>query len=166
MIVDIAFVVVPSILGLGAAGLIGSSAIRTAKDVMNSISVLQNLGPGIQTQLDIHKGRWKLGEKVRQYGEKYWQRDGGWNKVWGGFTWFLGASIAPDQLFVSGVKALRRKKNNQDTQGKQDEKGGGGDKNPPPPPDTKSDNNQDTQGKRDEKGGGSGGSPPPPPEKK
>jgi hypothetical protein len=43
MIVDIAFAVVPSILGLGAAGLIGSSAIRTAKDVMNSISLLQTL---------------------------------------------------------------------------------------------------------------------------
>ncbi len=40
---DIAFAVVPSILGLGAAGLIGSSAIRTAKDVMNSISLLQTL---------------------------------------------------------------------------------------------------------------------------
>jgi hypothetical protein len=45
MIVDVAFVVVPSILGLGAAGLIGSSAIRTAKDVMNSISVLRAVGP-------------------------------------------------------------------------------------------------------------------------
>jgi len=40
MIVEIAFAVVPSVLGIGAAGLIGSSAIRTAKDVMNSISVL------------------------------------------------------------------------------------------------------------------------------
>jgi hypothetical protein len=30
-------------LGFGAAGLIGSAAIRTAKDVMNSISLLQTL---------------------------------------------------------------------------------------------------------------------------
>jgi hypothetical protein len=43
MIVDIAFAVVPFILGFGAAGLIGSAAIRTAKDVMNSISLLQTL---------------------------------------------------------------------------------------------------------------------------
>ncbi|MFZ8860040.1 MAG: hypothetical protein ACO2PP_06015, partial [Thermocrinis sp.] len=48
MIVDIAFAVVPTILGLGAAGLIGSSAIRTAKDVMNSISVLRTVGPGLR----------------------------------------------------------------------------------------------------------------------
>jgi len=43
MIVDIAFAVVPFILGFGAAGPIGSAAIRTAKDVMNTISVLQTL---------------------------------------------------------------------------------------------------------------------------
>jgi hypothetical protein len=34
MIMDIAFAVVPTILGFGAAGLIGFSAIRTERDVM------------------------------------------------------------------------------------------------------------------------------------
>jgi hypothetical protein len=44
MVVDIAFVVVPTLLGFGAAGLIGSAVIRTAKDVVHSISLLKGLG--------------------------------------------------------------------------------------------------------------------------
>ncbi len=44
MIVDIAFAVVPTILGFGAAGIIGSSAIKTARGVMDSISLLNLLG--------------------------------------------------------------------------------------------------------------------------
>ncbi|NAZ06797.1 MAG: hypothetical protein GU344_02390 [Thermocrinis sp.] len=43
MIVDIAFAVVPTILGFGAAKVIGSEAIRTVNDVMNSISFLKLL---------------------------------------------------------------------------------------------------------------------------
>jgi hypothetical protein len=37
MIVDIAFVMVPTLLGFGAAGLIGSTAIGTAKEITSSI---------------------------------------------------------------------------------------------------------------------------------
>jgi uncharacterized membrane protein len=47
MIVDIAFAVVPTILGLGAARVIGSEAIRTVDDVMDSISfhkLLESIG--------------------------------------------------------------------------------------------------------------------------
>jgi hypothetical protein len=44
MVVNIAFVVVPTLLGFGAAGLIGSAVIRTAKDVVHSISLLKGLG--------------------------------------------------------------------------------------------------------------------------
>ncbi len=40
MIVNIAFTVVPTILGLGAAGLISSAVIQTAKEVVRSISLL------------------------------------------------------------------------------------------------------------------------------
>ncbi len=40
MIVNIAFAVVPTILGFGAAGLIGSAVIQTAKEVVRSISLL------------------------------------------------------------------------------------------------------------------------------
>jgi len=43
MIVDIAFAVVPTILGFGAARVIGSEAIRTVNDVMGSISYLRLL---------------------------------------------------------------------------------------------------------------------------
>jgi hypothetical protein len=72
MIVDIAFAVVPTILGFGAAGLIGSAAIRTAKDVMNSISMLQTLQwygseRGIETVRSMNTARKWAGEKLKQY---------------------------------------------------------------------------------------------------
>ena len=44
MIVDIAFAVVPSVLGVGAAGLIGRAVVQTATEVMRSISLLRELG--------------------------------------------------------------------------------------------------------------------------
>jgi len=39
-IVDIAFAVVPAVLGIGAVGLIGQGLVQTAKEVRRSISVL------------------------------------------------------------------------------------------------------------------------------
>jgi len=67
MIVDIAFAVVPSILGFGAAGLIGSTAIRTAKDVMNSISVLRTVGSGMAIAgKGLNVGRKWIAEKLQQ----------------------------------------------------------------------------------------------------
>jgi len=122
--VDIAFAVVPTILGFGAAGLIGSSAIRTAKDVMNSISVLRTVGPGLWYLVDFHKIRWEYGKKLQQS-----EKDGFKGKV----IRFLGNFIAPDLLIASKVKT-KLKKNNQD---KQEGQGGGGGGNPPTPPDTK-----------------------------
>jgi len=44
MLVDIAFAVVPSVLGIGAAGLIGRAVVQTATEVMRSISLLRELG--------------------------------------------------------------------------------------------------------------------------
>jgi len=44
MIVDLAFAVVPSVLGIGAAGLIGRAAVQTAREVIRSISLLGTLG--------------------------------------------------------------------------------------------------------------------------
>jgi hypothetical protein len=44
MIVNIAFAVVPSVLGIGAVGLIGRAAVETAREVMRSISLLRELG--------------------------------------------------------------------------------------------------------------------------
>jgi hypothetical protein len=66
MIVDIAFAVVPSILGFGAAGLIGSSAIRTAKDVMNSISLLQLIDRVEKFRLPGHLDNPRLAEAVEE----------------------------------------------------------------------------------------------------
>jgi len=97
--VDIAFAVVPSILGFGAAGLIGSTAIRTAKDVMNSISVLRTVGPGMAIAgKGLNIGRKWIAERLQQ-------SDSEWLQKIGNFLW---------------------KKKNQDTQGKQEGQGGGG----------------------------------------
>jgi hypothetical protein len=137
MIVDIAFAVVPTILGLGAAGLIGSSAIRTAKDVMNSISVLRALGPGLGYLVGFNKMRWEYGKKLQQIDRKGIVRTG---------LWGLGVFIAPDHLMVSKLKSRwsKRKQNNQDTQGKQEgQAGGGGSGSSPPPPDIKSDKKEE-----------------------
>jgi hypothetical protein len=123
MIVDIAFAVVPTILGLGAAGLIGSSAIRTAKDVMDSISMLKNLGPMI---LFGGMTAGKLNTLRKEYGGRWAQSD---SKVKQGFSFIL----TPIQFTNSKLKKK------QDAQNKQEEQGGGGSGgNPPPPPDIKS----------------------------
>jgi hypothetical protein len=130
IIVNVAFGAIPSILGLGAAGLLGSGIINTAKEVRNSISLLKTVGPGIRAGIDFQKIRWEYGKKLQQ-SDKTLAR---------GF----GIFIAPDQWIVSKLKT-KWKKNNQDTQGKQEEQGsgGGGGGSPPVPPDTKSDKNQD-----------------------
>jgi len=121
MIVDIAFAVVPTILGFGAAGLIGSAAIRTAKDVMNSISLLQNLGPMIylggmaagQVRKGIGRARDALAERFP----------------------FLTEKPIVRLIFKSPNK---KGKDNQNTQSKQEEQGGGGSSgSPPSPPDIK-----------------------------
>jgi hypothetical protein len=107
MIVDIAFAVVPTILGLGAAGLIGSGIINTAKEVRNSISLLRTVGPMIQmggmAGKGLNIGRKKSAEWLKQRDSKFWRG--------------VGHFFTPIQWYKS-----RRK-------------GGGG--NPPTPPDTK-----------------------------
>jgi hypothetical protein len=129
MIVDIAFAVVPTILGFGAAGLIGSAAIRTAKDVMNSISLLRTVGP--MAQLGGMAGG-RLNTLRRETAERLKQRDHGF---WRG----VGNFLTPVQWAKS-----KRKKNNQDTQGKQEgQAGGGGGGSPPSPPDIKPDKKEE-----------------------
>ncbi|MFZ8860216.1 MAG: hypothetical protein ACO2PP_06915 [Thermocrinis sp.] len=140
MIVDIAFAVVPTILGLGAAGLIGSASIRTAKNVMNSISLLKTVGPGLlygtaMAGKGLNIGRKWIAERLQQSDDKWLQKAG--NVLW--------------------------KKNNQDTQGKRDGKGGGGGGNPPTPPEIKADkkeqNNEAKKPKRAEPSYGFSDSP-------
>ena len=140
MIVDIAFAVVPTILGLGAAGLIGSASIRTAKNVMNSISLLKTVGPGllygaVLTGKGLNVGRKWLGERLQQSDSKWLQKAGD-------FLW---------------------KKKNQDTQSKQEGQGGSGGGTPPTPPEIKADkkeqNNEAKKPKRVEPSYGFSDSP-------
>jgi hypothetical protein len=130
IIVNVAFATIPTILGLGAAGLIGSGIINTAKEVRNSISLLRTVGPMIQLGLmagkGLNKGRILAGERLQQ-SEKWY------------FQW-LGKGIAPDLWIKS------RLKKNQDTQGKQEGQGSGGSGGSPPvPPDTKSDKKEEKE---------------------
>ncbi len=134
MIVDIAFAVVPTILGFGATGLIGSAAIRTAKDVMNSISLLRTVGPGLWYGIELQKMRWEIGKRLQQSGKE---------GVVGGVIRGFGTIIAFDQWIASKVKN-KLKKNNQDTQGKQEGQGSGG---PPPPPEIKASDRKEEQAK-------------------
>jgi hypothetical protein len=132
MVVDIAFAVVPSILGLGAAGLIGSAAIRTAKDVMNSISMLQNLGPmiylGGMTAGQLNRLRKGVAERLKQSDSKLGRG--------------VGHVLTPVQWTKSRLKKGKYTQNKQEEQG-----GGGGSGNPPPPPDKKTDDKEEEQAK-------------------
>ena len=123
MVVGVAFGVIPSILGLGAAGLLASGISNTAKEVRNSISLLKTVGPGLlygtaMAGKGLNVGRKWIAEKLQQSDSKLLQKAG--NVLW--------------------------KKRNQDTQGKQEEQGsggGGGGGSPPTPPDIKSDKKEE-----------------------
>jgi hypothetical protein len=128
IIVNVAFGAIPSILGIGAAGLLGSGIINTAKEVRNSISLLRTVGP--MMQLGGMAGK-DLNTLRKRTAERWQQSD---NLVVKGF----GMGLAPIQWVKS-----KRKKNNQDTQGKQEGQGGGSGGNPPPPPDIKSDKKEE-----------------------
>ena len=123
IIVGVAFATIPTILGLGAAGLLGSGIIKTAREVRNSISLLKTVGPlaglGWMAGKELNNLRKRTAERLKQSD----------NPLAKGF----GILLAPIQF-------VKSKKNNQDTQGKQDKQDGGGSGvSPPPPPDTKSD---------------------------
>jgi hypothetical protein len=136
IIVQVAFAAIPTILGLGAAGLIGSGIINTARDVKNSISLLKTVGPGLRAGIDFQKIRWEYGKKLQQSDKK---------GIVGGLVRGAGIFIAPDQWIVSKLKT-KWKKNNQDTQGKQEgQAGGGGGGSPPTPPDIKSDKKEEKE---------------------
>jgi hypothetical protein len=123
IIVNVAFGAIPSILGIGAAGLIGHGIINTAKEVRNSISLLKTVGPMAQLGWMAGKGLGKGVNKVRKaIGERLQQSDNERLQKIGHALW---------------------KKKPQDTQGKQKGQGGGGGGSPPVPPDIKSDKNQD-----------------------
>jgi hypothetical protein len=120
IIVGVAFATIPTILGIGAAGLIGHGIINTAREVRNSISLLKTVGPMMQAGWMAWKGRKEVAERWLQSDNKL--------KQYGAFP------LAP-VLFIKS-----RLKKNQDTQGKQEGQGSGGSGGSPPvPPDTKPD---------------------------
>jgi len=124
IIVDVAFATIPSILGLGAAGLLGHGIINTTREIRNSISLLKTVGPGLlygtaMAGKGLNIGRKWIAEWAKQRNHPAWL--------------VVGNVLTPIQWAKS-----KWKKNNQDTQGKQEEQGRGGSGNPPTPPDTKS----------------------------
>jgi hypothetical protein len=120
IIVNVAFATIPSILGIGAAGLLGSGIINTARDVVNSISLLKTVGPMAQLG-------WMAGIKGRDLAAEKFP----FLTRWRATSWFF--------------KPPKKKGGeNQDTQGKQEGQGSGGTGgSPPPPPDTKSDKKEE-----------------------
>ncbi|MFZ8860406.1 MAG: hypothetical protein ACO2PP_07895 [Thermocrinis sp.] len=140
MVVGVAFGVIPSILGLGAAGLLASGISNTAKEVRSSLSLLKTAGPGllygaVLTGKGLNIGRKWIAEKLQQSDSERLQKIGN-------FLW---------------------KKKNQDTQGKQEGQGGSGGGTPPTPPEIKADkkeqNNEAKKPKRVEPSYGFSDSP-------
>jgi hypothetical protein len=134
IIVNVAFGAIPSILGIGAAGLLGSGIINTAREIRNSISLLRTVGPmaelGWMAGKGLNKGRVLAGERLQQTN-------------FTPFKW-AGTVLTLDQFIKS------RFKRKQDTQGKQDEQSGGGSGgSPPPPPDIKPSDKKEEQAKID-----------------
>ena len=72
IIVGVAFATIPTVLGLGAAGLLGSGIINTAREVRNSISLLKTVGPLAGLGLEV--GR-RLDPLRREYAERWQQSD-------------------------------------------------------------------------------------------
>jgi len=120
IITNVAFGAIPSILGIGAAGLLGHGIINTAREVRNSISLLRTVGPGLLYGTAMAgKG---LGKGVRMGLDKAAER------------WSFLTTFPLTRPFIKPPKKKRGE--NQDTQGKQDEQGGGGGGgSPPTPPD-------------------------------
>jgi len=127
IIVNVAFGAIPSILGIGAAGLLGSGIINTARDVVNSISLLRTVGPmaelGWMAGKGLNKGRVLAGEK------------------WPFLTRipYIGPVLFKPPKKKGGE--------NQDTQGKQEGQGGGGGGTHPTPPDIKSEDKKEERPK-------------------
>lgn len=130
IIVNVAFATIPSILGIGAAGILGSGIINTAKEVRNSISLLKTVGPlvGLGWMAGRGLGKGVLIGRDRAVGK------------WPSLTRipFIGPILFKPPKKKGGE--------NQDTQGKQEEKGGGGG-SPPTPPEIKPEDKKEEQAK-------------------
>jgi hypothetical protein len=131
IIVNVAFGAIPSILGIGAAGLLGSGIINTARDVVNSISLLRTVGPMAELGWMAGKG---LGKGVLIGRDKAAEK-------WPSLTRIPYIGL----ILFKPPPPKKKGGENQDTQGKQEEQGsgGGGGSPPPVPPDIKSDRKED-----------------------
>ncbi len=89
IIVNVAFATIPTVLGLGAAGLLGSGIINTAKNVIKSISLLRTVGPLAGLGLEV--GR-RLDPLRREYAERWLQSETLLVKI-------FGFAIGPDIFF-------------------------------------------------------------------
>jgi hypothetical protein len=132
IIVGVAFAVIPTVLGIGAAGLLGSGIINTAKEIRNSVSLLRTFGTGLLyggflTGKGLGKGRDWVAGKLLQNDDERIRRIG--------------------EILTSNKSAKSRK--DQDAQGKQEEQSGGGGGNPPPPPDIKSSNRKEQNNEKE-----------------
>ncbi|MFZ8860640.1 MAG: hypothetical protein ACO2PP_09095 [Thermocrinis sp.] len=131
MVVGVAFGVIPSILGLGAAGLLASGISNTAKEVRSSISLLKTVGPGLLYGTAMAgKG---LGKGLRIGLDKAAER----------WPFFTRIPVIGPVLFKPPKK---KGGENQDTQGKQEEQGSGGGGSggsPPTPPEIKEDKKEE-----------------------
>jgi hypothetical protein len=132
IIVDVAFGVIPTVLGIGAAGLLGSGIINTAKEVRNNISLLKTFGPGL-----IYGGAFMgkgLGKGL------------GKGRDWAAEKWPILTRIPGPNLIFKPPK--KKGGEDQNTQSKQDEQGGGGGGgNPPTPPEIKASDKKEEQAK-------------------
>lgn len=104
IIVNVAFGAIPSILGIGAAGILGSGIINTAREVRNSISLLKTVGPMVG--LGVMAGR-GLNTFRRRIAESGLQSD----------NWLFRNSI----IFIAPIQWTKSKlkKKKQDTQDQQ-----------------------------------------------
>jgi hypothetical protein len=126
IIVDVAFGVIPSVLGIGAAGLLGSGIINTAKEVRNSISLLKTFGPGlIYGGYGLNLLRKRAAERLKQSDRKEFRRIGD---------------------LLTSFEFFKNRKKGQDTK-KDEQGGGGGGGNPPTPPEIKASDKKEEQAK-------------------
>jgi hypothetical protein len=132
MIVTVAFGAIPTVLGIGAAGLLGSGVINTARDVMHSISLIRMVGPTMQLGGEVTG---QIGKGLGMARDMLAERVPVLTRIP-----YIGPRIFKPPNKKGG--------DNQNTQSKQEEQGGGGSGgSPPSPPNIKPSDKKEEQAK-------------------